>query len=103
MLSYVQTFQNPYLVTSDIIVRLSLNPSPARSLSRQDANRFNQSPARQLCHSSPLPWSKYIPPHVPQIHSLTGLPHATHVPFFRLGNFHISHASASSVSKPNTI
>jgi len=48
------------------------------------------------------PSFKYNPPHVPQMHSLTGLPHATHVPFIRLGD-HISHASASSVSKLNRI
>jgi hypothetical protein len=42
--------------------------------------------------------------YVPQIHSRTPLPHAAHVPFFRLGHsFHISHASANSVSSPNKI
>ena len=103
MLRYVQPFQNPYLVTSDIKVRFSLDSPLLDPLSRQDANRSQSSP-----HANPvislLPSSKYNPPHVPQIHSLTGLPHVTHVPIFRLGDiFHISHASASSVSKPNKI
>jgi hypothetical protein len=63
----------------------------------------NQSPATNPI-IPPLLSSKYISPHVPQIHSLTGLPHVTHVPFFLLGDiFHISHASASSVNKPNMI
>jgi hypothetical protein len=40
--------------------------------------------------------------YVPQIHSFTFRLHAAHVPFFPLGHsFHISQASASSVSKPN--
>jgi hypothetical protein len=104
MLRYVQPFQNPYLVTSDIKDSVLVTFSTARSLSRQDANLSNQAPPRQPPVISLLSSSKYNPPHVPQIHSLTGLPHVTHVPFFRLGNiFHINHASASSVSTLNRI
>src|SRR2546423_13791769 len=63
---------------------------------------FQSKPCRQPPVISSIPSSKHN--HVPQIHSLTGLPHAIHVPFFRLGHVpHISHESASSVSKLNTI
>src|SRR5438045_868698 len=42
--------------------------------------------------------------YVPQIQSLTFRLHTAHVPFGHLGHpFHISQASASSVSRPNTI
>src|SRR4051794_32284049 len=100
MLRYVQTFHNPYLVTSDInvsvLIRFSTCSIPFHA---KTPTVSTKAPQANPVIFSLYPHRNIFPPHVPQIHSLTGLPHATHVPFFRLGdNFHISHASASSVS-----